>query len=238
MLALVVLGGSTAASAQQNDPVPSVSIVKEVCTTGASCDPTAAIGAAGWAKSAQVAPGAAITWRITVVNDGTDELLGVSVDDIDVNACDRAEAQVPELARMAIGASTTFTCASAGVSQSFTNHANVEAVGCTCGQHVSAADTASVTVTTGTTTTTAPGATTTTTVPVTTTTQPTKVEGVTTTLTPPAVSGTNTTPPAAQGQPLAITGQSIISQLSIAVTLLIIGASALASIRRRREARA
>jgi uncharacterized repeat protein (TIGR01451 family) len=63
-----------------------------------------------------VAPGGSTTWTITVTNIGDEPLSNVATTDAQVPACAR-----PSLGTLAVGASTTYTCTSTGITSGFTN---------------------------------------------------------------------------------------------------------------------
>ena len=61
-------------------------------------------------------PGGSTTWTITVTNIGDEPLANVATTDVAVPACARTN-----LGTLAVGASTTYTCTSTGITAGFTN---------------------------------------------------------------------------------------------------------------------
>ena len=92
-----------------------------------------------------VASGGTVTFSIVVTNTGQVALTNVRVQDALAPECARTSAQLPGLAAMAPGASVTYTCTQANVTQSLTNVATVAATP-PSGADVTATDSAQVTV--------------------------------------------------------------------------------------------
>jgi uncharacterized repeat protein (TIGR01451 family) len=130
--------GANSAAAVKNwfttpPPPPSV-------TTG-----TPAIAISKNPKEQTVQSGGTATWTIVVTNTGQVTLTNVRVTDPEAPDCNRTSAQIPALASMAPGASTSYTCSRSNVTASFTNVATDIGTPPT-GPDVSATDSAHVTV--------------------------------------------------------------------------------------------
>ena len=69
-------------------------------------------------KEQSVPSGSTVTWTIVVTNDGAVTLTNVRVTDPEAPGCARTSAQIPALATMAPGASTTYQCTRENVTAS------------------------------------------------------------------------------------------------------------------------
>jgi uncharacterized repeat protein (TIGR01451 family) len=107
-----------------------IKIVKEVCDPavgGGSCDPAAALGAAGWNDDSYAASiNEDISWRITVTNTGRQTLTNVAVVDELETACSTPAAFTPP-AVFNPGESFTYTCVTVKLAKGFVNVAAVTA---------------------------------------------------------------------------------------------------------------
>jgi uncharacterized repeat protein (TIGR01451 family) len=97
-------------------------------------------------KSQTVNSGQAATFTITVKNDGQVTLANVRVADVLSPDCAKTSTDIPALATMTPGASQTYTCTLANVTESFTNSATATGTPVGGGADVSDTDTAPVTV--------------------------------------------------------------------------------------------
>ncbi|MFF2073206.1 hypothetical protein ACFVXG_00435, partial [Kitasatospora sp. NPDC058162] len=96
--------------------VPSLAVLKEVCTSANAGD-CGAGGAGPWAKTTTVAPGGTAYWRITVTNNGPVNVTGVTLADSVTPSCVTAAGTFD----LAVGASKQVFCNLPGVAQSTTN---------------------------------------------------------------------------------------------------------------------
>ncbi|MFD7829957.1 hypothetical protein, partial [Kitasatospora sp. NPDC059803] len=96
--------------------VPSLAIVKEVCTsaTAADCGPG---GSGPWAGGTTVPSGGTAYWRITVTNDGPSNITGITLTDPVTPACATAAGTF----NLAAGANKQIFCNLANVTQATAN---------------------------------------------------------------------------------------------------------------------
>ena len=105
---------------------PSVDIQKEICSLAdLSCDVDAAVGEGGWVETTVVDFEDTARWRMTVTNDGFQDLVDLAVTDAAEPLCDRATADVPGFELLAPGASVSYTCDTDNVLVGFLNTAEV-----------------------------------------------------------------------------------------------------------------
>ena len=120
---------------------PGVTIDKEVCPAGESCEPAATVGEGGWAESATFPLLSTVTWRITITNLGPEDLVGVAVSDVLEADCDAV------IGDLAVGESAQYTCETTGIAVSVDpNTATVTATGSVSGTVVTDDDPASALV--------------------------------------------------------------------------------------------
>ncbi len=122
---------------------PDVEILKEVCSTGSTCDPTAAVGAGGWVKTTEVPFNDNATYRITVTNTGWQNLVDLEVSDPSVSDCDRTSATEAGLAALSPNQSVSWTCTQSNITNDLLNTATVNGEGL-LGDPVTASDSAEV----------------------------------------------------------------------------------------------
>ncbi len=122
---------------------PDVQIIKEVCTPGSACSPTAAIGDDGWAQSATVPFNDDGTFRITVINTGWQILQNLEVTDAVTPDCDATPATEGGLTSLAPTRSVSWTCTYTNVRNDVLNTASVEGTGL-LGEMVSDSDSAEI----------------------------------------------------------------------------------------------
>ena len=108
---------------------PDVQIVKEVCSTGSSCDVNAAVGAGGWVKTTLIQFNDDATFRITVINTGGQQLVDLEVTDPTLADCNRTTTSEPGLDNLSPNASVSWTCTQTNVVAGALNTATVEGAG-------------------------------------------------------------------------------------------------------------
>jgi uncharacterized repeat protein (TIGR01451 family) len=117
---------------------PSIAVVKQICKVAvAKCDPS---NDADWVPAHEVTSGGTAVWRITVTNNGNENLEEVTVTDPKASACAEEIAE-----NLAAGDSVMETCQSQNVTKGFTNVATATGEP-PSGPNVSATGSAKVTV--------------------------------------------------------------------------------------------